>query len=87
MSIRSGSGRALNQEWAVGAAHALYHHSGNWYHVLENFPGAFFDKEGYVLFQDRAAYEGCKQLRIGKHVTIANGISAIPGYVRVKGSR
>jgi hypothetical protein len=84
-STRSGSGKALNREWNVGAQHALYHHLGTWYHVLEQFPAAFFDKNGYVYFQTREEYESCKELRIGKHVTVPAGISEIRGYIRVRG--
>jgi hypothetical protein len=52
-NARSGSGRALNQEWSVGAQHALYHRKGIWFHLLERFPGALFDENGYVLFETK----------------------------------
>ncbi len=40
----------LNKKWKVGAKHALYIHDGHWYHCLTKFPGALFDKNGYILF-------------------------------------
>jgi 5-methylcytosine-specific restriction protein A len=84
MTTKSGSGKELNVEWKVGAQHALYHHSGNWYHVLERFPGAFFDKNGYVLFHSKRHFESCEDLRIGKHVTVPEGISQLREYVPVR---
>lgn len=53
------SGKKLNDEWGVGAAHALYREDGTWYHVLEKFPGALFDAHGYVLFETETAYRNC----------------------------
>ena len=82
MAMRSGSGRELNQEWQVGAQHALYHHSGTWYHLLERFPGAFFDRHGYVLFPTEGDFVNCRELHIGKHVRVPNGISRIRGYTK-----
>src|SRR5580692_1594148 len=34
------SGKRLNEEWKVGALHALYRKDGTWYNLLERFPGA-----------------------------------------------
>lgn len=84
-AVRSGSGRALNIEWKVGAQHALYHHSGSWYHVLERFPGAFFDRNGYILFPTKSDFLNCKSLRIGKHVSVPEGIENMGGYTRIRG--
>ena len=47
---------------------------------------ALFDKNGYALFATRQEFEKCDELRIGKHVAIANGISHIRGDVRVRTS-
>jgi 5-methylcytosine-specific restriction protein A len=84
MSERSGSGRELNKQWEVGAQHALYHHSGTWYHILERFPGAFFDKDGYVLFPTKNEFVNCSELHVGKHVRVPSGISRISGYTKVR---
>ena len=80
---RSNSGKNLNREWNVGAAHALYRLDGKWYMPLKKFPGALFDKHGYIRFRTREDYEGCKYLRIGVEVTVPDGINRIPGYVRM----
>ena len=79
-------GRRLNQEWGVNALHALYRKNGRWYHQLVNFPGALFDAAGYIVFPNEQAYRNCPYLSIGVHINLANpqGISAIPGYIRIK---
>lgn len=76
------TGRQLNQEWEVGARHALYHHEGRWYHQLQRFPGALFDYNGYVLFNTQEAFANCPLLSITQDVYVPKGIAAIPGYVR-----
>ena len=81
------TGAQLNQQWGVGAAHALYIHDGHWYHQLKRFPGALFDRDGYLLFQTEDEFRKCPYLSIGKDVSVPKpGISAIPGYVLVVGS-
>jgi hypothetical protein len=77
------TGKALNAEWGVDAGHALYHRDGNWYHILERFPGALFDPFGYVLFRTRDEFDNCPHLQIGQHVHVPRGISSIPGYRRM----
>jgi lysyl-tRNA synthetase, class I len=78
------SGRKLNQEWGVGASHALYSKDGDWYHKLTRFPGAYFDPEGYILFDTRESYESCSGLSIGTtdSVHVPTQIAQLPGYVR-----
>lgn len=80
---RSGSGRALNEKWLVGAQHALYHRSGTWFHLLERFPGALFDANGYVLFDTQERFTNYPGVHIGKHVTVPGGISQLADYVRI----
>jgi len=79
------SGRKLNELWSVGAKHALYHREGSWYNNLERFPGALFDPSGYVLFPTEQAYKNSRHLRITQETNVTNGISSIPGYVRMVG--
>ena len=79
------SGRKLNELWGVGAKHALYHREGSWYNNLERFPGALFDPNGYVLFATEQAYKNSRHLRITQETNVTNGISSIPGYVRMVG--
>jgi hypothetical protein len=78
------TGRTLNEKWGVGAQHALYRKTGDWYNVLERFPGALFDANGYVLFDTQQEYENCPHLHIGRRLTVRDGIAAIPTYVRVE---
>jgi hypothetical protein len=81
-SLTGLTGRQVNQEWEVGARHALYHHEGQWYHQLLRFPGALFDCNGYILFETRDVFRNCSYLNITQDVHIPQGIAAIPGYVR-----
>ena len=78
------TGKHLNKLWNVGTEHALYHKGSSWYHVLERFPGALFDPNGYVLFTSEEEYKNCKYLRIGKHLSVPDGIYSIPFYVLVE---
>lgn len=77
------TGALLNDQWHVGALHALYHHGGCWYQVLKRFPGALFDPRGYVLFESRAHFESCSFLTIRKKTHVRGSIADIPEYVRV----
>lgn len=79
---RTNSGRALQKEWSIPAHHVLYHYHGVWYHVLERFPGALCDPNGYVLFDTREDFLKCPDLKIGVHVKVPRGVSTIPGYVK-----
>jgi hypothetical protein len=81
--IRTGSGRELNRKWKIGAAHVLYHKDGTWFHVLERFPGALCDPQGYVLFFDKEQYVNAPQLKIGARTAVPAGINQLPGYVRM----
>jgi hypothetical protein len=79
------TGEKLNKEWGVGAAHPLYKREGNWYHLLERFPGALFDFHGYILFPTQEDYENCDALTISEHIHVGgNGISSIPGYRKMR---
>ena len=64
-----------------------YIHDGRWYHPLKRFPGALFDRNGYILFETETDFRNCPHFSIGKDVSVPKpGISAVPGYVRVVGS-
>lgn len=78
------TGSYLNEAWEVGAAHALYREDGRWYHQLLRFPGALFDRNGYIVFRTKAEYETCAQLRRRKDLNVRGGIASIPGYVRMR---
>lgn len=76
-------GEYLNRRWNVNARHALFHHSGKWYHHLERFPGALIDPKGYLLFEIKEDFLACKDISIKKQVWVGSGISSVPGYVQV----
>ncbi len=78
------TGKYLNEHWDVRAKHALYHKDSSWYHVLERFPGALFDPNGYILFKTEAEYQNCTDLIIRQHTSVPDGIFSIPGYILVK---
>lgn len=80
------NGKILNRKWDVNAKHALFRESGDWYHQLRKFPGAFFDKHGYILFNTEEEYRNCPYLQIQQDVHVPNGIFAIPGYIQVVGT-
>jgi 5-methylcytosine-specific restriction protein A len=84
LPLRGITGKLRNHEWKVNALHALYREDGRWYHQLERFPGALFDSRGYVLFRTREEYLRCPYLAIGNEVNVRGGISAIPGYIRMR---
>ncbi len=77
-------GKVLNEQFRVGAKHALYHKDGTWYMPLERFPGALFDPNGYVLFPTEKDFLECGYIKIGRRVQVPSGISRIPGYKRMR---
>lgn len=83
MKMNRNKGRELNISWNVNAEHALYSEDGKWYHHLKRFPGALFDKDGYIIFNNKYEYEDCKYLQHGKELHVPEGIKDIQGYVLV----
>jgi hypothetical protein len=77
-------GKRLNSEWKVGAQHALFSRAGSWYHLLERFPAALFDENGYLLFANEHQYKNSTHLKIGQELNVPGGIASVPGYVRVR---
>jgi hypothetical protein len=76
------SGKTLNRRWGVGAIHALYHKDGTFYEELKQFPGALFDRNGYVLFKTKTDYDAARGLRHGAKLNVPGGISSLIGYQR-----
>jgi hypothetical protein len=81
-------GSELNERWGVGARHALYRKSGDWYHLLTRFPAALFDAHGYVRFEterDLEIDEISTSKKKGKNwLSVRSpGISSLVNYVRV----
>ena len=81
---RRTTGTDLNRKWRIGAKHCLYREDGRWYHRLERFPGALCDANGYMLFPTERDFLSCRYLSVGEEVNVRDGISSIPGYVRVR---
>ena len=79
-AVISEFGDRLNRMWKVGAKHAVYSKEGNGYDILREFPGAFFDPHGYVVFKTESAFRGCRHLQISDHVDVPDKISNIPTY-------
>lgn len=80
---RTNSGRKLNERWNIGAAHALYHREGTWFNLLEWFPGALCDPNGYVLFSSKSEYENSPDVHIGQQTNVPAGIHRMGGYTRM----
>jgi len=78
------SGSYLAQLWGVTSAQSLYHNNGTCYDLLERFPGALFDANGYVLFPDKNDYRSCLYLRITQELNVPDGIESIPSYNRMR---
>ena len=75
----------LNEVWSVGAEQVRYSDDGHWYATLKRFPAALFDAHGYLLFASEPEYRASPHLRIGKQISVRKpGISAVPGYVRMR---
>lgn len=73
-------GNYLNKLLRIDALHALYREDGKWYHSLKSFPGILFDKNGYVVFQNKDAYLMHEKLQHKKDLHIIGGISNLPEY-------
>jgi hypothetical protein len=81
---KENTGERLNREWGVNAEHALYNEVGLGFEKLSNFPGALFDKKGFVLFQTEEEYREFIEkgfLNEGVKLTAhRGGIKNFPGY-------
>ena len=78
------TGKYLRELWNVDVVHALYHQDGTWFENLQEFPGALFDRNGYILFKTEEEYKNSPYLSIGEKLNVHNGISSIPGYKRMR---
>lgn len=76
------NGKQLNKQLGIGAKHALYREDGTWYHQLVDFPGVLFDKNGYLIFNNKDEYLKNNYLKRTKDLHINDGISNVPGYKR-----
>jgi hypothetical protein len=74
----------LMSAWNKPVAQARYSDDGHWYALLEHFPAALVDSNGYLLFETIEHFRTSPHITVGKQVSVkAPGISAVPGYVRM----
>jgi len=81
---KTNSGENLKKVWHIPANHVRYHKDGTFFMPVDNFPAAFCDPKGYVLFRTKAEYEMSSYIKIGSRVNIRSGISSIPCYIQMK---
>jgi hypothetical protein len=77
-------GPRKNAEWNIGAIQSLYSKWGTWFHRLVSFPAALCDLNGFIRFETEDDYLRCAGLNIGKETNVRQGISRLPGYVRMQ---
>jgi 5-methylcytosine-specific restriction protein A len=77
------TGKKLSELLGIDVKHALYGEKGTWYHLLNSFPGALFDKHGYIIFNTEDEYINSEYLSKGKELNISKGIANIPGYIKI----
>ena len=83
MTSRTGTGEEYNRKWGIGAKQARYHKDGHFYGLLERFPAALCDPQGYVLFQTKEEYQrrDPDYLALGeKNATSATGPLESPAF-------
>lgn len=80
MPLRKITGSALNEIFAIGAEHSLYSAEGHWYHHLRAFPGALFDKNGYIVFSSLHDYSTHQSLKHTQDLHVKAGIASLKGY-------
>ena len=75
----------LMAEWKAPVVQARYSHDGHWYALLNRFPAALVDETGYLIFESEEEFRASPHLTLGKQISVKKpGISAVPGYVRMK---
>lgn len=82
----SAYGKTLNVQWKIGARQARYRFSGDFYMMLENFPGALCDSKGFVVFneiKDLLQTNGVKVYEECRRIIVSRGISELPEYRKV----
>lgn len=84
------TGKQLARDNGLTFAHVLYRKTGDWYHVINEYPAALMDDTGYVPFltlDDYARFitestnASVKENRSTKTLIVKGGISLQPGYI------
>jgi hypothetical protein len=75
-------GKKLAKFYGIEARSAHSHRQGLWYWNLKEFPAAYLDASGVVVFQTELEYRGCPNLTVYDNNTqvFGGGIRNIPGY-------
>jgi len=85
------SAKALVRQHGIAVDHALYRETGDWFHILQAFPGALIDAGGFLRFASRAEYDdfiakgredGVVQNVDTNTLVVRRGIAHHDGYVR-----
>lgn len=77
------TGKMICRKYGLTAAHSLYREDGTWYHVLRDFPGILFDKNGFVRFIDYEEFSQCEDIKVypeKDQLAVPKGINSIAGY-------
>jgi hypothetical protein len=80
------TGEKLNHLWNMEVRQARYNDKGKFYRVLDRFPAALCDRNGFVRFANRREYERCPSLAIGRRINVRGGIAEMATYRLVEES-
>jgi hypothetical protein len=83
---RLARGDHLIPRWKIPARQARFRRDGTWFAPLDTFPAALCDCKGYLVLEtpnDLNRYPEHLSVHPSGQITVAGGIFAIPGYVKV----
>jgi hypothetical protein len=84
MAARTNSGENLRVMWNIPVSHAYYHKSGRFYMPPRGFPAALCDPNGYVILDSQECLLTDAFSSNDPRVNVRQGISRMPGYVRMR---
>ena len=84
--VRKLHGRRLARQHGLQVAKSYAHVGGTWYTVPTEFPAAFFDNDGYIVFPTEVEFAARSELSVLETVNVHQGIAAMPGYVHCEHS-
>jgi len=82
----SAYGNELNTRWKIGANQTRYRRTGDFFMILENFPGALCDANGFIRFENASDLFGTRRVRVyqnTRRIFVNGGISILPNYQAV----
>ena len=74
-------GSRLLREHVLACAKGYFSKTGVPYQKPNGFPAAFFDKDGYCIFENEESMLSTPGVHVGKQVSIPKGLKSLPGYV------